>query len=486
MEIISAFVREQQHYTKSQLRTLFCYDDAGIERFIKNLRAYGILKTAANSAEQRELTELTDEDIQVTDEAPGNDGCYVFTYVGVVTAGRRVIKVYPKYIPAHREPLAEMKQVLKVLERYSRSEEQIVSLFSGDGEHRGFNLLAVILYLLRDYFEYGVYHNTEDILEVNGEGDILWDRTVDSGFAVIESGRPYYPEFITRRSVEDETDYFRRLHECVLTECSRQLHDAGLEDLFDLETVSLSEESLDDFGGREYMLDRITRELNVQFNTHRQILLKTLRAYIAQDRKMLEDEQGISMFGTTAFHAVWEKACAAVFGSKLGVPLGQLSMNAPLAPGYDRQVRLIDLMEKPKWCGGGFVREAKDTLIPDLITVARQDGQDWFVIFDAKYYLLQLEQDRPLEGNPGIGDVVKQYIYQLAYRNFIADHRITTVKNCFLLPTEGTEIVSKGTVRLDMLAALGLEDIQIRLIPAGLLFDRYLNGGTIELEALDL
>ena len=182
MKIISCFVREQQRYTKNQLRTRFSYDDAGVEKFIKSLKSYGILKTVANTAEQKELTDLVDEDVQVMDETAGNDDCYyVFTYVGVITIGNRVIKVYPKYILSENEPLAQMKQVVKVLERYSHSEEQIVNLFNGDGDNRSFNILAVILYLLNDYYEYGVYNNTEDILEVNGEGDILWNRTIDDG-----------------------------------------------------------------------------------------------------------------------------------------------------------------------------------------------------------------------------------------------------------------------------------------------------------------
>lgn len=487
MKIVSCFVREQQRYTKNQLRSRFAYDDVGVEKFIKNLKSYGILKSVANTAEQKELTDLVDADVQVVDATAGNDDCYyVFTYVGIITIGNRVIKVYPKYILSENEPLIRMKRVIKVLERYSHSEEQIVNLFNGDGDNRSFNILAVILYLLNDYYEYGIYNNEEDIIEVNGEGDILWNRTIDDGFAIIEDGRPYYTELITHRSVEDDMDYFKRLHECVLTECSKQLHDAGLEELFEMETVSLSEEALDDFGDREYILESISKELNIQFNTHRQILLKTLYTYISQDRKMLEEDQGISMFGTTAFHAVWEKACADVFGNKLGVTIGQIQMKKPLADEYDKKIKLIDLIEKPKWCGEDFVHQPNDTLIPDLITIHECDGHDCFIIFDAKYYLIQLEKGRALRGNPGVGDVVKQYMYQLAYRKFLNDHNIAVVKNCFLMPTEGSEIINKGKARLDMLSNLGLEDIQIRLIPAEMLFNCYLSRKKIDIEKLKL
>lgn len=487
MRIISCFVREQQRYTKNQLRSKFSFDESGIEKFIKNLKSYGILKTVANNTEQKELTDLMDEDIEIIDETAGNDDClYVFTYVGVITLGNRVIKVYPKYLPANNEPNIQMKQVVKVLERYSHSEEQIINLFNGDGDNRSFNILAVILYLLNDYFEYGVYDNSQEILEINGEGDIIWGRTIDDGLAIIEDNKPYYTELITRRTVEDEQDYFKRLHESVLTECSHQLRDAGLEELFEMEPVELSEEKLDDFGDREYILERLMSELNIQFNTHKQILLKTIYSYISQDRKMLEENDGISMFGTTAFHAVWEKACADVFGNKLGASIGQIKMSAPLASGYNKKTKLIDLIEKPKWITEGTVQEPKDTLIPDLITINQYDGQDWFIIFDAKYYIIQLEKGRTLRGNPGVSDVTKQYLYQLAYRNFIKDHNIAVVKNCFLMPTDGKEIIVKGTAKMEMLSALGLEDIQIRLIPADMLFSHYLGRKRIPIEQLHL
>lgn len=487
MKIISSFVREQQRYTKNQLRTKFSFDEPGIEKFIKNLKSYGILKTVANSPEQKELTDLVDEDLQIVDETAENDDClYVFTYVGVITIGNRVIKVYPKYLLSSNDPHEEMKQVVKVLERYSHSEEQILNLFNGAGDNRSFNILAVILYLLNDYFEYGVYDNTQDILEVNGEGDIIWGRTIDAGFAIIEDDKPYYTELVTRRTIEDEQDYFKRLHECVLTECSRQLRDAGLEDLFEMEKVDLTEEQLEDFGDKDYILERLSAELNIQFNTHKQILLKTIYTYIAQERKMLEENDGISMFGTTAFHAVWEKACAAAFGNKLDTKIGQIPMSVPLAEGYNKKTKLIDLIEKPKWSGEDTCQEAKDTLIPDLITIHQKQGQDWFIIFDAKYYLLQLEKGKGLRGNPGVGDVTKQYLYQLAYRKFIRDHNIAVVKNCFLMPTEKDEIVVKGIARIDMLSDLGLEDIQIRQIPARMLFSHYLGRKRISIDSLKL
>ena len=309
MELVSKYVREQKRYAKNELKHLF-----EIEKFLKTLKSYGIIKCVDNNNKQLEMTDLLDEDIEIKDVTADNGDClYVFTYVGIITIGNRIIKVYPKYILAENtEPIEEMKQVIKVLDRYSHSDQQIINMFNGDDENKSFNILAIILYLLRDYYDYGVYTNTEDIIEVNGEGLILWEKTIDETFALIRDNRPYYMELYTEKTIDDEFDYFKRLHECVLTDCSKMLHMSQLDMLFGIDELVLSDEEIDDFGDREYILDRIQKELNIQFNTRRQILLKTLYAYIAQNRKLFDENDGISMFGTNAFHAVWENVCAEI------------------------------------------------------------------------------------------------------------------------------------------------------------------------------
>lgn len=488
MEIVSGYVREQERYTKNDLKDIFSFADNEVERFIKNLKAFGVLKSVKNGNDQMEMSELTEEDIEITDDTVESGDClYVFTYVGIITCGSRIIKVYPKYLLTEQDYLESMKQVLKVLERYSRSEKQIINVFNGDGDNRNFNMLAVILYLLNDYYEYGIYTNSEDIIEVNGDGDILWGKTIDESFALLQDNKPYYMELYTGRTVDDDMDYFKRLHECILTDCSEQLHTAQLDILFDIDQIILSEEKLDDFGDTDYILERIQKELNIQFNTRRQILLKTLYAYVAQNRRLLENNDGISMFGTTAYHAVWENVCAEVFDNKLKTSLGKLNMSVPLSKEYTPSDMLIEIIEKPVWKGPDTEeKKASDTLIPDLISIPKIGNEDYFLIFDAKYYNLRLEKGKTLGGNPGVGDVTKQYLYQLAYKKFIKAHNIAVVKNCFLMPTEKNEIIDNGTAKMEMLEALGLENIQIRLMPAAMMYEYYLTQRKIDVALLNL
>jgi len=488
MEIVSSYVREQERYTKNDLKDIFSFADNEVEKFIKNLKAFGVLKSVKNSNDQMEMSELTDEDIEITDDTAESGDClYVFTYVGIITCGSRIIKVYPKYLLTEQDHLESMKQVLKVLERYSRSEEQIINVFNGDGENRSFNMLAVILYLLNDYYEYGIYTNSEDIIEVNGDGDILWGKTIDESFALLQDNKPYYMELYTGRTVDDDMDYFKRLHECILTDCSEQLHTAQLDSLFDIDQIILSEEKLNDFGDTDYILERLQKELNIQFNTRRQILLKTLYAYVAQNKRLLENNDGISMFGTTAYHAVWENVCAEVFDNKLKTSLGKLNMSVPLSKEYTPSDMLIEIIEKPVWKGPDTEeKKASETLIPDLISIPKIGNEDYFLIFDAKYYNLRLEKGKTLGGNPGVGDVTKQYLYQLAYKKFIKAHNIAVVKNCFLMPTEKNVIIDKGTAKMEMLEALGLENIQIRLMPAAMMYEYYLTQRKIDVALLNL
>mgnify|MGYP000473706957 FL=1 len=80
-------------------------------------------------------------------------------------------------------------------------------------------MLAVMLWLIHDYYENGSYSNAHDIIELNGEGEIVWDKTINETFAVISENRPYYPDLYTRRHVSDDADFFKRLHECIITRC---------------------------------------------------------------------------------------------------------------------------------------------------------------------------------------------------------------------------------------------------------------------------
>ena len=61
-----------------------------------------------------------------------------------------------------------------------------------------------------------------------------------------------------------------------------------------------------------YVKYRLDREIKNQFVTKKQNLLKTLFTYVAENSSN-ETEDSFSLFGTNAFHVVWEKVCAELF-----------------------------------------------------------------------------------------------------------------------------------------------------------------------------
>ncbi len=477
--MISEFVREQKRYTQKELcKILRCSEEKAIP-LIRKLKEFGVLKAVKASDLQRDMSDLMDEDIEVADVEIGEDEyLYVFTFVGVIVVAGRVLKCYPKYLLNADQPKNELRQVLKVLEKYN-TKEQIVRMFNDSSESSAFNLLAVLLFLMQDYYENGVYSNTEDIIESNGSGEILWDKTINETFTLISNNRPYYIDLQTKKRVTDDYDYFKRLHECILTKASEELKEAELLDLFEITGVDLTDEVLDDFGEEEYILYRIEKELNTQFNTRKQLLLKTIYAYIAHSGS-LYDTDCLSLFGTNSFNLVWEGICADIMDNQLDVRLGALQLPIPLKSEYDRKQKLIDLIEKPLWSVTG--KTASDTLIPDLVSIAG----DQFVIFDAKYYNAQLVPGNAPKGQPGIESVTKQYLYQLAYQKFIMDHEFSVVKNCFLMPTENKEIEDHGEASMEMLSALGLQNIKVRFLPADMVYDHYLSGRKMDISMLEL
>ena len=485
--MISKFIMEQKRYTQKELeRILECSEENAVP-IIRKLKEYGILKAVRYSDIQKDMTELVEAQVETDDVTPGDtDYLYVFPFVGIIIVSGRVLKCYPKYLFSAKEPKDELKQVLRVLEKYN-SKEQIIRMYNGSDESTSYNKLALLLFFLEDYYENDTYANTHDIIEINGDSEILWDKTINESFMFLDNNRPYYTELKTRKRTEDTYDYFKRLHKCILTLASKELKQSDILDLFDIMPVDISDEALDDFGEDDYILYRIEQELNVQFNTRKQILLKAIYSYISQ-HSGLYDVDSLSLFGTNHFNLVWEDVCADVMDNKLQTPISALPLPVPLQGDYSSQgsLRLIDLIERPIWEGEDFSHTATDTLIPDLVSIYETDGSYHCVIFDAKYYTPQLATGKTLRGQPGIESITKQYLYQLAFKEFIEAHHIDAVSNCFLMPTESDAIISKGKANLPMLDKLGLEKIAVRFLPAKMMYKHYVSGTKMDISLLTL
>lgn len=477
--MISVFLREQKRYSQKELFEIFDCSEEQLDLIISKLKEFGILKIVRKSSPQLNMSDLVDECVEIIPvEAIGKDYYYVFVFVGILIVASRIIKCYPKYLCNVDNPIKELQVVCKVIEKYS-SKEQIIYMLNDYTGNSSFNLLAVLLFLMHDYFENGIYNNSKNIFEINGSGEVFWDKTINETFSILSNNRPYYIEIQTKKRVNNDFDYFKRLHECILTLISKELMEADLLSLFELTPIELTDECLTEFGDREYILYRLENELNIQFNTRKQLVLKGIYSYIKHGGQ-LDYRDGFSFFGTNSFNLVWECVCSEILNNQLNMTLGQLRLPITLNKEYNLQTKLINLIEKPFW--SIINEEAKDTFTPDLITICNNQ----FYIFDAKYYTPNFKPGELPKGQPGIESISKQYLYQLAYKKFIDAHDFEGVNNCFLLPTEDDTFIDLGEVSMKIFSNLGLENIKVRCIPASIAYDYYLLGKKLDINMLKL
>ncbi len=477
------FFRELKQYTLPDIADAL---GAGIEetgRLVGILKKYGVIKAVKKS--RPAFSELSNQDLAITDvEIYRTDVRYVFDFVGVVMLGGFLWKCYPKYIRSTNEPVEQLKQALKVIRKYHDRSQPLYLHYGGEGE--AYNRLAVSLYLLEDYGRYGLYANQQEVVEINGDGEILWDRTIHETFAYLQNGRPYYLTLKTQNKTDNETDYFRRLHQCVLMQCTRELKQTGVLELLDLDEIRLPAQPLAEFGDVDTILYRLGQEMRVQFATRKQDLLKTMYAYIAHmDTK--EQDVGVGLYGTNCFQMIWEKVCAQVFGNVLHWPLGRLPRGVCSQYRTRQNQTLGSVIGQPVWHRNHPPLEDGETATfrPDLVCIYPYNGEYCFGIFDAKYYCINFKQEpsgNRVTGQPGIGDVAKQYLYQLAFADFIAEQGYRYVQNLFLCPQEESD-PDFGYVELEMLHRIGdvtLENIAVVKLCAAEMFGYYLANAQIE------
>ena len=373
---------------------------------------------------------------------------FKFNFVGVIIVDNYIIKCYPKYIPNKENIKGDFAQVMKVIKKYKNLYEDF-SFENENIEDISFNKLSMMIYFLEDYYENGVYTKIQKTHEINGNGEIDWDRTINNFDPIIKDNKPYYGELYTKYKINDLYDYFRLLHEYVITECSKFLEKNEILELFDLTPVELSDKTRFDFGEDEYILERLKKQFHVEFNSHKQKLLKAMHTFISEINSFTQEDY-LTLYGTGSYHVIWEDICSQVFSNKLN--------------------RVKHVIKKPRWITrDGFTHYASKTFEPDIVT----SFEDTFIILDAKYYNLTFNKDK-LDGEPGLGDITKQFLYQLS----LEDHRkdkFEFVKNALLFPKYDGEIENLGHVDIEVLSSLDLEKIQIIKLPAGDMNNYYLN-----------
>lgn len=419
------------------------------------------------------------EELDSSNDAIGSfaEGTYRIVYVGVIVAGDIVVYCVPKYLHRHVEP-SELRPVFSALRRYHSDAEDANATMLDESIRS--SRISLILALLANYEEHGLYTNQERIQQTNGRGAIHWPSTISMHLPVIENERPLYMDYETVVSRTDDSDFVSRLHQAVLSSCSSELESCGLLDVFSIPPVDLSDTPLDDFGDTDAIVRKLDQELGVQFITWKQDVLKLMKIFF-EDEHTDEEESGITCYGTNAFHVIWEKACKSAFNDMLDKKLRELPILLKGRWQQRAEETLLGIIPSPRWrvvssAGELADCESADTLIPDIVTMTVSAGRpEEFAIYDAKYY-------DPIFGKrviaaPGVESVTKQLLYQSAYRDFIIDNGFTRIRNVFLIPTDGSEFIKKGDVSFDVVADEGApftRYIDVLFVPANLMLECYI------------
>lgn len=514
MSITSAYVREDWYYSIKDLQDIFSFNaeryrtrenaDKYLKQYIKELLSRNILKEKRNndisdSTADIEFSNYTD-DILLS-----NSISYKFNFVGILIIQNIVTYVYPKYLgesnaPLDDEPVTEMQQVMRVIEKYSREKAQQeiynIDLFA-DIDHKGrINTLSVMLYLLEDYATNGDYDEALEILEINGNGEIYWQKTIDETYPLISNNRPYYVEIYTRKKVSNDASYIKRLHAYVVSQCSYEMSKAGLSLFYNLPIVEISEEEQDAFGDNDYIISRIDSELSEIFDERKIQVLRAIRLYFLSQRILTGDTE-IQIMGTRSFNLIWEEVCAKVFRSQKGDTKTRHPNIYEIEPfiNYKKINKrfeheppiLVELIQQPIWkrYRKGSKGIPKRTFNPDYIRFEKlkKTSSYAFYILDAKYYC-PVWNDTNIQGQPGIEDIAKQYLYYLSYQEILAKYNVKEVKNYFLMPKRASDSEIPGFVKLDMLKQLGLGVIEVRMLSPDVLYDNYLKDKHINLSEL--
>ena len=200
-----------------------------------------------------------------------------------------------------------------------------------------------------------------------------------------------------------------------------------------------------------------------------------MHTFLAEENSF-SNENYLTVYGTSTYHVIWEEVCSKVFRNKLFKPLKELNLSSTSSK------TIMDYIKKPKWIlNSGKYHNAPKSFEPDIVSFEK----DTFYILDAKYYKLKFDEN-VLDGQPGLSDITKQYLYQLALEDFRCKHGFKHVKNALLFPKYESEIENKGYVKIGILHDLDLEDIQVVMLPAGQLNQMYLENKKINISALNL
>lgn len=229
---------------------------------------------------------------------------------------------------------------------------------------------------------------------------------------------------------------------------------------------------------KTFDLDRLTEESEVIEDVAENCVLKCYPKYIDNYSNDPKDESGLVKELRSVLKAIQKHKCGEVFENHF----------------HDDRYRdgVLDFtLPRPQWLLDGSAMSCASRLIPDIMTTCVMDAEkhdEVFCILDGKYYIVQ-KKNNSVVGNPGVQDVVKQFVYHRAIREHIGDRQVF---NAFLFPclnselNEGENFLIRGNVTMMDWGTKGNEFVPIYLtfIRPELIWNSYIHGKSCKNELI--
>jgi hypothetical protein len=400
-------------------------------------------------------------------------GQFIFNYVGIISLPFCTVSVLPKYVDSNLS-FADFQEAtryhVQILQQYSNVSQK----------YDGLDFLATkpddIYYsepvladnLINYYVRYGIYEKEEKVYTVNGPRAINWQMTVEKTAPLITRRSIFYSDTINSVKKVQTDETITLLHLWATKYCIKK-YSCLLPGYDGIEFNANAPDDLDEIGPVDFLIATVHKELRFVFADVKIGLLNNL-IWLLEQKKSSNPNEGISFYGSSSYHFVWEDACKRAFND--------LSENASIK----------SLFKAPSWISNKndlFSNEnasqlinKRNLLIPDVIGFDSET--DTLLVLDAKYYDIKFKGTQIFD-NPGIGDISKQILYQqiLTKSSKSQFESVTNVFNGFIFPYNPAnhkfaETWSWGHIESNI-AGWETLNIHVLLIPHREIFDCYVN-----------
>lgn len=381
---------------------------------------------------------------------------HYFQYVGLIgLRDGRILSILPKCISEDilndkDECIQYTKNILNAIEKYNHKRFDNTFTYNLDieKEEKNFNLFALYDFLIADYLEYGLYRETKEVYEENGDSEIDWEHTLEIEMGYItKKKQPVYLNYHNITTIDNNNNLIQEVHKFLLNRASSYFQEIPFfmdsKPILDFYCkIDIGVENQDKI---MYLIEKVLRRT---FNQRKIRLLNLLLLIL---RKNLHSQQnGINLYGITNFHSVWEDMCKVLFD------------NSYLDGSKYKEV--IRELTTPRYVLNKELQGKKDgnPLIPDVVTKYK----DTFFVIDAKYYNISIQSsenddeitnDIEINDNentqldklqgflPGTYDVLKQIIYMKSFKEREEELGIFNLKkrNLFIIPGIKSDYIGK-------------------------------------------